>query len=415
MRAIAYSILAFLALSFSVAQASPEGVYSLPGGQRAIVATINPPHGGPHLLFVRTDTGAVRFMKPQDPSQWTISATLIPHGSPVATIRELPGALTIDDGKYMITAPRITFRTIPITFENSGLTLHGTVLMPLNRQRVAGVVLMHGSDDGTRDDNGMIPYLFVSYGLAVLTYDKRGSGESTPFVGPASSELLAGDGLSAAHTLSRMNGVDRNRIGAWGASQGGMLSILMAARDPLISFAIDQSGYFVPTWQADLFELQGALRAAHASDAEISEATAFENQEYAVARSGVGWAALQAAATQVKTRPWFGNVFMPDSEADLQRYWNDRAAFDPSQSGTVHAKVLGIYGTLDKSSPMPQSAINLSDLLDRSANTDSSVVILPNVNHQLLEAHTGYDDELLGLSNYSNAYLRFLTEFIESI
>jgi pimeloyl-ACP methyl ester carboxylesterase len=106
---------------------------------------------------------------------------------------------------------------------------------------------------------------------------------------------------------------------------------------------------------------------------------------------------------------------MPDSEPALRRYWLDHASFDPSQSAPVRARVLGLYGTLDRSSPMPQSAVNLSMLLDRSANVGSSVVILPNVNHQMLDAHTRYDDELLGLSDYSVPYLRTLVRFIESI
>ncbi len=50
------------------------------------------------------------------------------------------------------------------------------------------IVLIRGADDETREMGFLIPY-FVSFGFNVVTYDQRGTGESTgnwQFTGPES-------------------------------------------------------------------------------------------------------------------------------------------------------------------------------------------------------------------------------------
>ncbi|MGA8030086.1 MAG: alpha/beta hydrolase [Bryobacteraceae bacterium] len=44
--------------------------------------------------------------------------------------------------------------------------------------RSSTIILIHGADEETRAMGFLIPY-FVSHGLNVITYDQRGTGEST--------------------------------------------------------------------------------------------------------------------------------------------------------------------------------------------------------------------------------------------
>src|SRR5688500_11365933 len=92
------------------------------------------------------------------------------------------------------------------SFNNVGAFLSGTLVIPDDRP-LAAVVLIHGAGPEQR----MLPLarLFASDGIAVLTYDKRGVGQSNGhYEGPnnisaADLELLAGDAATALQLLLR--------------------------------------------------------------------------------------------------------------------------------------------------------------------------------------------------------------------
>ena len=54
----------------------------------------------------------------------------------------------------------------------------GVSLFSADRKRRATVVLIHGNDSQTRDMGYLIP-LFALNGVNVVSYDQRGTGEST--------------------------------------------------------------------------------------------------------------------------------------------------------------------------------------------------------------------------------------------
>jgi len=95
------------------------------------------------------------------------------------------------------------------------------------------IVLLEGSDDSTRDMGFLIPY-FVGHGMAVLTFDQRGTGLSTGnwrFIGPAAK---ANDVIAALRSLAGDRAIDFNRVGVWGPSKaaGGRRSSRSNIRSP---------------------------------------------------------------------------------------------------------------------------------------------------------------------------------------
>lgn len=69
-----------------------------------------------------------------------------------------------------------------VKFENQGVTLAGSILKP--KKPFAAVVIVHGSDPVKREME--FAKLLAKEGIAVLTYDKRGVGESGGvYVGPS--------------------------------------------------------------------------------------------------------------------------------------------------------------------------------------------------------------------------------------
>ena len=119
-------------------------------------------------------------------------------------------------------------RTEAVRFQSGDVTLAGTLFIPDERGRHPAIVLFHGS--GPEPRNPSVADWFARHGVIVLTYDKRGVGESTGDFRAVSFTELADDGLAAIQLLRARPDVDAERIGVWGLSQGGWLGPLAASR-----------------------------------------------------------------------------------------------------------------------------------------------------------------------------------------
>lgn len=147
-----------------------------------------------------------------------------------------------------VLAQPTAFRTENVTFSSAGITLAGNLLTPKNP--VAAVVLVHGSGQEKR----LLEFAaqLASRGLAVLTYDKRGVGESggvyagpevgTNNVDAANLDLLAADASAATNALSAHLPARQVPIGLLGFSQAGWVIPLAAIKNPAVSFMVLFSG-----------------------------------------------------------------------------------------------------------------------------------------------------------------------------
>jgi dipeptidyl aminopeptidase/acylaminoacyl peptidase len=132
----------------------------------------------------------------------------------------------------------------PVAFPaGGGVTLAGTLALPPGPGPHPAAVLVPGfgpqNRDGAFGDRGNLAYRawareLAERGLAVLRYDKRGTGASG---GAALSWLdarpLAADAVAAARALARLPGVDPRRLTLIGHSQGGDLALAAAASAPV--------------------------------------------------------------------------------------------------------------------------------------------------------------------------------------
>lgn len=114
--------------------------------------------------------------------------------------------------------------------------LSGTVFLPLEAGPHAAMIFHFGSNRWTREPWGLLYSYFNAQGIAVLTYDKRGVGESEgnccPFRDKGYFQLLAGDLIGATRAIRQLPDIDPDRIGLYGTSQGGWIVPLAAAEAP---------------------------------------------------------------------------------------------------------------------------------------------------------------------------------------
>jgi pimeloyl-ACP methyl ester carboxylesterase len=132
--------------------------------------------------------------------------------------------------------------TEDVCFVNEGDTLSGTIVVSNTTILCPAVIMIHGSGKATRD----IPYAkkLAEKGLAVLTYDKRGCGNSGgEYVGnlnvsTGNLELLAHDALAGLQLLFNHPRIDKNLVGTWGISQAGWIAPIVATESKSIAFMV---------------------------------------------------------------------------------------------------------------------------------------------------------------------------------
>jgi dienelactone hydrolase len=150
----------------------------------------------------------------------------------------------------LITLPEMVFSqsadfTIQdVKFESQGVTLKGSIVTP--KKTVAAVVIVHGSDPVKREME--FAKRLAKEGIAVLTYDKRGVGESGGvYVGPSvgtnnidttNLNLLAQDASAAVHTFRTYLKDKKIPIGLVGFSQAGWIIPIAASKNPQIEFMV---------------------------------------------------------------------------------------------------------------------------------------------------------------------------------
>ncbi|MBP2284821.1 pimeloyl-ACP methyl ester carboxylesterase [Flavobacterium sp. CG_23.5] len=144
----------------------------------------------------------------------------------------------------MVFSQSADFTIQDVKFESQGVTLAGSILKPKNT--FAAVVIVHGSDPVKREME--FAKRLAKEGIAVLTYDKRGVGESGGvYVGPSvgtnnidttNLNLLSHDANEAVKTFRTYLKDKKIPIGLIGFSQAGWIIPIAASKNPQIEFMV---------------------------------------------------------------------------------------------------------------------------------------------------------------------------------
>ncbi len=173
-------------------------------------------------------------------------------------------------------AQSLPARQEAIHFSSDGFTLAGTLYLPAGAGPYAAVVLFHGS--GAQPRYEFEGPWFAAHGVAALTYDKRGVGESTGDFRSIPFMTLCDDGLAGIQLLKARGDIDPKRIGVWGLSQGGWLGPLAASRSSDVAFVIAVSGPGVSPGEQMIYFWENDLRDRGVPERQVKEATALRRE-----------------------------------------------------------------------------------------------------------------------------------------
>lgn len=319
--------------------------------------------------------------------------------------RGLVASMRWQEGGDTLRAPKIApHRLEEVTVVNGGVTLKGSLSVPLTPGPHPAIVFAHGSGDATRNV-GMWNTFFVRQGIAVLSLDKRGAGASTGDWHTASMDDLASDWLAGVAMLKTRADIDPKRIGVHGSSQGGWTGALMAAHSPDIAYLIVRAGSADSVLDTMVHEIGWSVREAGFSDADAKEAEAGSRRLFELA--GASWAEFEAVSGPLKAKPWANAAWVVHmSEKGWGRPWSKlNAGFDPAATlARVKVPVLWFLGDLDHNVPSAATAVKLAQAHAASGNKDFTVVRLPDAGHAFLETKTGNGSEFPLLTHSAARY-----------
>lgn len=287
----------------------------------------------------------------------------------------------------------------PLHFSNQDIQLSGTLYKPDTVPPYPCVIVLHAASGGTR------AYPFYQHlsthlpeqGIAVLLYDRRGSGESTGVFETADFNDLASDALAGFDLLRARHDIDPHHIYAYGISQGGWIAPIVAARQPEIAGVVIVSGSGVsPARQMD-YAAAYTLDEAGFAENVIAQAIALRQRVNDYYRGKFTRAQLQSEIALVENEPWFKVAYMDASqeiESDVtQSKWYYEMDFAPLAIWQrVHQPTLFLFGTRDRWVPVAESETNF-----RHATThlpDVTFRTIDNADHLMTESPDENTDHL---------------------
>ena len=173
--------------------------------------------------------------------------SLVPLAIDAMRQREYPGS---DLAIEQTLAPGTNYRRYVASYQSDGLKIFGLLTVPNGPKPATGwpvIVFNHGYIPPTvyRTTERYVAYVdaFARNGYIVFKPDYRGFGSSQ---GKAVSAYYAPDDtvdiLNAVTTMQRYANADPNRIGMWGHSMGGNITLRALVIDPRIKVAVIWAG-----------------------------------------------------------------------------------------------------------------------------------------------------------------------------
>jgi uncharacterized protein len=400
LRTALFAALLWSAAALCSAQDAYYGNYRVSADHQLGITPFITDNGEKAVLISDYSSGLVRRLFPTSDSEFVMGPGFNSSSPVELTVRFAKEGMTLRraDGTQTF-AQRVPLQTEEVAFQGAEANLAGTLITPATKGPHPAIILLHGSGPLTRYSFGPYPHFFTSLGLAVLIYDKRGTGASTGIRTDASTgtamtstfypDELARDALAALRLLQQREGIDPKRIGFWGSSEGGMLALQVAARSRDVAFAINSSGFMGPLWETLRYQVPVALRSNGVAEQKIEKQRALVDAWLQAARTGEGWESFQKQrqATIESEGTWFFQTRGEHASMEQLRWdWDHVLSFDSLPAlENVTCPVLALFGEKDVLTEAPKAEENMRRVLAHAGHKDFTIKIIPRASHSLME------------------------------
>ncbi len=327
-------------------------------------------------------------------------------------------------------------REVKIKNKAAKLTLAGTLTVPAGKGPFPAVVLISGS--GPQDRNSEVfdhqPFAVLAHhltqaGIAVLRYDDRGVGHSTGDFNGATSEDFARDALAAWAFLRKQKGINKNKVGLIGHSEGGMVAPIAFARQPEPAFVVLMAGVGIPVSDLLAEQIQAVGKSEGLSQAAIDSQLVNSARMFSwlknlpadqVRDSIVAYYAAEKAllsASDAVAREQFNNLEAAALRTYLDPWFLYFIGYDPRPNlMKLSCPVLAINGDKDVQVLAASNLQGIEAALKSGGNKNYKICSLPGLNHLFQPAQTGAVSEYATIdTTFDPAAMEVIASWIKGL
>jgi pimeloyl-ACP methyl ester carboxylesterase len=276
------------------------------------------------------------------------------------------------------------YQTSEVTFKNDTVILSGTLYLPNSKEKVPALLFMHGSGGERRFASAYMADFFARRGIAVLIYDKRGTGKSTGNWSNSTFKDLANDVIAGIKLLESNPNINSNKIGIYGHSQGGSICPMVLDMYPKIDFGISAASSGVSMKESDWYEVQNRFK-KYVSGNDYANAMIVMQKYLQFASTGKGYTELIAVAKRFEKEKWYQDYIGDiDTSATFFHYYRKIGSYNPIDYWkNVKQPCLILKGANDQTAPGYPSFQNIENALKQAGNNKYKIVIFPNTTHEM--------------------------------
>ncbi len=238
------------------------------------------------------------------------------------------------------------------SIKNGDVTIAGTLDLPSTPGPYPVMIFIPGSGRETREADKPAQSVLLPQGIALFRYDKRGLGQSTGAYQDVnlqnSAQLIperASDVLAIVNFLATHQDINPKQIFLWGTSQGAWVAPLVANQSDKVALIICVNG----------------------------------------------------GGSSVGIEIYYDNL-ADDESLSIEQFtamlanYTGAHGYDPAAAlQALNVPALWVYGGMDRSNPTFNDIAQL-EKIKQERNKDFTVLLFPNMNHDLIDVTTGQFD-----------------------
>jgi pimeloyl-ACP methyl ester carboxylesterase len=315
----------------------------------------------------------------------------------------------------IVTQLSLNVKSEQVNFSSGDIQIAGTLTIPLDvKARLPAALLITGSGRLDRNGNASEPDGFQfgiykaiaewlsSSGLAVLRYDKRGTGQSsgdfdTSGISELKEDAIAALGFLRSHTL-----LDSSRICLIGHSEGGIIASLVAETDSRLK-AIALLATPSDSLDVILFRQFSSLLPMGTDGKERERLLAIRLRSLDILKNTKNWSHPEVE-DEFKSLP-----------SSRRKWFEEHFSTNPRDIVGNLKLPIGIFHGEADHQVVASSAYTLAGVLNNTGRKDYFIKLFPSLDHLFMRSH-GH-----GISEYAEKsrtidvdFLRSLTAWIEA-
>ena len=301
-----------------------------------------------------------------------------------------------------------------LTVDVGDIKLKAKLVLPDGYDRpLPCVIFVRGRGCGGRNFQLEKAKVLASYGMAALTFDKRGA-EGTGFdCDQTTIDMHTNDLVKVIEKVADHEAVDADKIGLIGGSYGGWVAPRAAARcDQEVAFIVSIVGPATSVQQQQLdnavYYTKDRLGGDTAIIRQIQEYTLLEYEE---GNDEQTFQKMQILLEEADKNGWksiLAKSDIPESAADLKNLWVRRNRYDPAADlKAFQGPFLSILGEKDRVVPWKENAEKFEALFSAAGKSNYRVVVIPGAPHWMEHSDMVRDFGRVRALRSTNFYFKF--------